>query len=144
MNKLLERDTLARLIHGFLCTCTCVLGFLVPGSISGLVRVAAGPIFGDLLLVASGVIGVLIVLDTYVNDIRPPEEQLKWTSKHRLWLHVLGAMGNFVALMTVVMVRPPVGVMLGVCYFYLGTAVFGIVIAWRDTMRRPGHALWGV
>lgn len=141
---LMDRDIIARLMHGFLCMTTCVTGFLVPGSISALVRVAAGPVWGEIIIAASGVIGALIMLDTYVNDVRPPDEILAWTSKYRHWLHILGGMGNFVALFTVAMAGPSTSVMLGVSFFYLGVAIFGVVIAWRDVRRRPGHALWDV
>lgn len=139
----MDRDILARFIHGFLCTSTCVVGLSVPASMSGMVRAAAGPVFGDLLILASGVVGALIIVDTYINDVRPPDEQLAWTSRHRHWLHVLGSLGNFVALYTVAVSHVSTPVLVGTGYFYLGTAAFGVVIAWRDVQRRPGHALCG-
>lgn len=139
----MDRDIIARFLHGFLCTSTCVVGLLVPTSMSGMVRESAGPVFGDLLILASGVIGALIIIDTYINDVRPPDEQLAWTSRHRHWLHVLGAMGNFIALYTLAMAKTNTPVLIGTGYFYLGTAGFGVVIAWRDVLRRPGHALCG-
>lgn len=143
--QLMERDILARFFHGFMCSVTFFHGLFSPTSISALMRESAGPVGGTALIVAFGILWLLIWADTYINDVRPPQEQLRWTSRYRHWLHILAVVGNMAAVFTVAMTPMAYsGSKLWGCYLYLGVAGLGIAIAYRDALRRRGHLLCGV
>ena len=141
LHILIERDIIARYIYAFLCSANFALGLLNPRSIA---YSLAQTDSGLAMIIASGVLAVLLVLDTTINDVMRPEYQLRWTSKHRHLLCVAGALIFLTALYGAA--RSPGGVAerLGSCYLYSGFAGIGLVVAWRDVRRRPGHALKGV
>ena len=139
--RMVERDTVARFLHGFVCLSTFMLGVFSPRSLAA--SIYADPI-GAGLIAAYGLLGVFICADTFVNDVQPPHCQLRWTSRYRHWLHVGAALLNLAAGFSQAMQdRSGPLELLANCFWFLGSAYFGAWIAWRDSRRRQGHALCG-
>ena len=142
MRRLTERDTLARLFHGFVGVATFALGMFSPHSVSASIASADG--FGQAVVGAQGILGVLIMADTYINDVQPPHLQLRWTSRYRHYLHILLALANVAASYSQALQDRSGPIELAAnAFWFLGAASFGAWIAWRDGRRRQGHALWG-
>lgn len=142
LQVLVERDILARFVYAFMMSCMFVLGLFMPSSLAGQLYEAPNDI-GKALIATAGVLAVLMAGDTYMNDVQPPDVQLRWTSRYRHLLHVAGALLYLTAVYRAIVTPGALAGVLASVYMYSGLAVIGFVIAIRDVLRRPGHAVNG-
>lgn len=139
----LERDIMGRLMYAITLSGLFAYGLLVPGSPAGQLYQDSAWI-GKILIAAAGVLAALIAGDTWMNDVQPPDVQLRWTSKYRHWLYALGGL-LYLSAIYHALVKPieQPGPVIAAVYLYTCFAAFGFALALRDVIRRPGHAVHG-
>lgn len=143
LKTIIERDIAGRMIFGFLLSTVFVLGLFHSHSLAHALLTEPGGV-GRWIVIASGVDAALIAMDTYINDIAGDHLRLPWTSRHRYLLFNAGALMFIVPVYFAMREPGLLGETLAYCYSYAGFAVIGVILAWRDILRRPGYALWGV
>jgi hypothetical protein len=129
----MKNDALARFIYAYLALYVALSAFTAPCSATSVMLTRDG-LWG--YAVTGGTAGLALVLsaDVAINDWLPEKYVFRWAQARRHWLYATTA----VCYVTPIFAASAYFINAAQLIFYVGMALFGLVLGYRETQVKRG------
>jgi hypothetical protein len=129
----MKRDVLARLIYAYLAVYIAVSAFTAPCSATSVMLTRDG-FWGYAVTAGTAVLALVVAADVAINDWLPERYIFRWAQARRHWLYAIAA----ACYITPLFAASAYFVNAAQFFFYVGMALFGLVLGYRETQAKRG------
>jgi hypothetical protein len=129
----MKNDALARLIYAYLAVYIAVSAFTSPCSATSVMLTRDG-FWGYAVTTGTAVLAVVVAADVAINDWLPERYIFRWAQARRHWLYATAA----ACYVTPLFAASAYFVNAAQFFFYVGMALFGLVLGYRETQAKRG------
>ncbi|MFL9895916.1 hypothetical protein [Paraburkholderia sp. RL17-381-BIF-C] len=129
----MKTDALARLIYAYLAVYIAVAAFTAPCSATSVMLTRDG-FWGYALMAGTAVLALVVAADVAINDWLPERYIFHWAQARRHWLYAIAA----ACYVTPLFAASAYFVNAAQVFFYVGMALFGLVLGYRETQAKRG------
>ncbi|SEC01842.1 hypothetical protein SAMN02787142_0728 [Burkholderia sp. WP9] len=129
----MKTDALARLIYAYLAVYIAVAAFTAPCSATSVMLTSDG-FWGYAVTAGTAVLALVVVADVAINDWLPERYIFRWAQARRHWLYAIAA----ACYITPLFAASAYFVNAAQFFFYVGMALFGLVLGYRETQAKRG------
>ncbi|MFM0391190.1 hypothetical protein [Paraburkholderia phytofirmans] len=129
----MKNDALARFIYAYLAVYIAVSAFTAPCSATSVMLTRDG-FWGYAVTAGTAVLALVVAADVAVNDWLPERYIFRWAQARRHWLYAIAA----ACYVTPLFAASAYFVNAAQVFFYVGMALFGLVLGYRETQAKRG------
>lgn len=129
----MKNDALARFIYAYLAVYIAVSAFTAPCSATSVMLTRDG-FWGYAVTAGTAVLALVVAADVAINDWLPARYIFHWAQVRRHWLYATAA----ACYVTPLFAASAYFVNAAQFFFYLGMALFGLVLGYRETQAKRG------
>jgi hypothetical protein len=129
----MKNDALARFIYAYLAVYIAVSAFTAPCSATSVMLTRDG-FWGYAVTAGTAVLALVVAADVAINDWLPERYIFHWAQARRHWLYAIAA----ACYVTPLFAASAYFVNAAQVFFYVGMALFGLVLGYRETQAKRG------
>ena len=129
----MKNDALARFIYAYLAIYIAASAFDAPCSATSVMLTRDG-FWGYVVTTGTVVLALVVAADVAINDWLPERYIFQWAQRHRHWLYAIAA----TCYVTPLFAASAYFVNAAQVFFYVGMALFGLVLGYRETQAKRG------
>ncbi|MFM0407443.1 hypothetical protein [Paraburkholderia dipogonis] len=129
----MKNDALARFIYAYLAVYIAVSAFTVPCSATSVMLTRDG-FWGYAVTAGTAALALVVAADVAINDWLPERYIFRWAQARRHWLYAIAA----ACYVTPLFAASAYFVNAAQVFFYVGMALFGLVLGYRETQAKRG------
>jgi hypothetical protein len=129
----MKNDALARLIYAYFAVYIAVSAFTSPCSATSVMLTRDG-FWGYAVTAGTAVLALVVAADVAINDWLPERYIFHWAQARRHWLYATAA----ACYVTPLFAASAYFVNAAQFFFYVGMALFGLVLGYRETQAKRG------
>ncbi|WP_168793032.1 hypothetical protein [Paraburkholderia aromaticivorans] len=129
----MKNDAFARLIYAYLAVYIAVSAFTAPCSATSVMLTRDG-FWGYAVTAGTAALAVVVAADVAINDWLPERYIFHWAQACRHWLFAIAA----ACYVTPLFAASAYFVNAAQVFFYVGMALFGLVLGYRETQAKRG------
>lgn len=129
----MKNDALARFIYAYLAVYIAVSAFTAPCSATSVMLTRDG-FWGYAVTTGTAALALVVAADVAVNDWLPERYIFHWAQARRHWLYATAA----ACYVTPLFAASAYFVNAAQFFFYVGMALFGLVLGYRETQAKRG------
>ncbi|CAE6692541.1 hypothetical protein [Paraburkholderia nemoris] len=129
----MKNDALARFIYAYLAIYIAVSAFTSPCSATSVMLTRDG-FWGYAVTTGTAALALVVAADVAINDWLPERYIFRWAQARRHWLYATAA----ACYVTPLFAASAYFVNAAQFFFYVGMALFGLVLGYRETQAKRG------
>jgi hypothetical protein len=129
----MKTDALARFIYAYLAVYIAVSAYTAPCSATSVMLTRDG-FWGYAVTAGTAVLALVVAADVAINDWLPERYIFRWAQARRHWLYAIAA----ACYVTPLFAASAYFVNAAQVFFYVGMALFGLVLGYRETQAKRG------
>ena len=129
----MKNDALARFIYAYLAVYIAVSAYTSPCSATSVMLTRDG-FWGYAVTAGTAVLALVVAADVAINDWLPERYIFHWAQARRHWLYATAA----ACYVTPLFAASAYFVNAAQFFFYVGMALFGLVLGYRETQAKRG------
>ncbi|MFL9860802.1 hypothetical protein PQR72_34560 [Paraburkholderia madseniana] len=129
----MKNDALARFIYAYLAVYIAVSAFTSPCSATSVMLTRDG-VWGYAVTTGTAALALVVAADVAINDWLPERYIFHWAQARRHWLYATAA----ACYVTPLFAASAYFVNTAQFFFYVGMALFGLVLGYRETQAKRG------
>ncbi|ACD15602.1 hypothetical protein [Paraburkholderia phytofirmans] len=129
----MKNDALARFIYAYLAVYIAVSAFTAPCPATSVMLTRDG-FWGYAVTAGTAVLALVVAADVAINDWLPERYIFYWAQARRHWLYAVAA----ACYVTPLFAASAYFVNAAQVFFYVGMALFGLVLGYRETQAKRG------
>lgn len=133
----MKNDALARLFYTYMAVYIAVSAVAAPCSATSVMLVRDG-FWGYAVTCGTAALAVVIAADVAINDWLPDKYEFHWAKAHRHWFYAITAGAYVTPIFSASAYWTNAAVNTAQFIFFIGMALFGLVLGYREARAKRG------